>query len=209
VDQVSPPLRIALVVVLVFAGLWLVVLRPQPVEDIDTEPVPAPSASAAQAPAERGSAARTPAAARKETARAAATAGAREGGTAASASTRTASTRTPKAASAGRVGRGARAVLADLEAGRTVVLLIWDGKSADDRSVRRSVARLDRRGGKVRVHVTTLKRLSEYEAITKGVPITESPTVLVIDRKRRARVISGLTVTAEIDDTIDRALRAS
>jgi cytoskeletal protein RodZ len=183
-------MRIALGVVLVFAALWFVALRPKPVEEVVSDPAPATEASTPQTAA---TPAETPAATPAEP-----TSDATQATTPAKKDTATTTSG----------GKGARAVLADLDAGRTVVLLVWDGKSADDRSVRRAVTRVDRHGGKVRTHVATLSKLSSYEAITKGVPITESPTVLVIDTERQARVISGLTVKAEIDDAVDRALKA-
>jgi hypothetical protein len=180
-------MRIALGAVLVFAALWFVALRPKPVEPIVTDPVPAASADATANAAAKAAEAK---AVKAEAAQAKAAKAA-----AAKASSTKSST--------------AKAVLADLDAGRTIVLLVWDGKSADDRSVRRAVSKIDRHDGSVRVHVANVAKLSSYEAITKGVPITESPTVLVIDADRKARVISGLTVKAEIDDAVGRALKTA
>jgi hypothetical protein len=186
-------MRIALGAVLVFAALWFVALRPKPVEEVASDPVPAVETPAATPSKSSGTSGSGSAAQSSDAATPAAE--------------KPAATKKKQAApEASSGGAGAEAVLADLAAGRTVVLLVWDGKSADDRSVRRAVSRVDRHGGKVRTHVARVSKLSSYEAITKGVPITESPTVLVIDTKRQARVISGLTVKAEIDDAVDRAL---
>lgn len=188
-------MRIALGAVLVFAALWFVALKPKPVEEVAADPAPAAESAT---PAQSSAATETPAPA------------AAEPKTTAKAEAETPKATTAKESTAKKSGAkaktGADRVLADLDAGRTVVLLVWDGKSADDRSVRRAVSRVDRHGGKVRTHVVSLSKLSSYEAITKGVPITESPTVLVIDRQRQARTISGLTVKGEIDDAVDRAL---
>lgn len=197
-DQVSLPMRIALGAVLVFAALWFVALRPKPVEEVASDPVPVVETPAA-----------TPSTSSSDTSGSssgAATPAKSDAATPAAEKPAATKKATPAKKKAASGGAGAEAVLADLTAGRTVVLLVWDGKSADDRSVRRAVSRIDRHGGKVRTHVARVSKLSSYEAITKGVPITESPTVLVIDTKRQARVISGLTVKAEIDDAVDRAL---
>lgn len=190
-------MRIALGAVLVFAALWFVALKPKPVEEVAADP--APAAQSATPAAESSTPAAAEPAPEPEAAKPAEPAKSEP----AAESTKTASKPKPKA----KAKTGADKVLADLDAGRTVVLLVWDGKSADDRSVRRAVARVDRHAGKVRTHVASLKQLSRYEAITKGVPITGSPTVLVIDAERQARVISGLTVKGEIDDAVDRALK--
>lgn len=199
-DQVSLPMRIALGAVLIFAALWFVALRPKPVEEVASDPVPAVETATPAQSSGTSSSGSSGSAAEPSTAATPAKAD-----TATPAKTESAKDADKPATTSG--GTGAKAVLSDLEAGRTVVLLVWDGKSADDRSVRRAVARVDRHDGKVRTHVVKVAKLSSYEAITKGVPITESPTVLVIDKERQARVISGLTVKGEIDDAVDRALK--
>ena len=181
-------MRIALAAVLAFAGMWFIVLRPKPVDVSEPLPVveaPAkPAAKAAKA---------TPAASKPE-AKAAATAKPKA--------------KTKVAAKPKPVVTGEKAVLADLDAGRAVVLLFWDGKTTDDRYVRRAVSDVDRKGGKVRVHVAKLSQLAQYETITKAVPVTASPTVLVIGRDKKATAIRGLTVTAAVNDVAARALRA-
>ena len=175
-------MRIALAAVLAFAGMWFIVLRPKPVDVSAPLPVTeAPAKPAAQAkPAARKAAAAPKAKAAAKPAPA-----------------------KPKPAVTGE-----KAVLADLDAGRTVVLLFWDGKTTDDRYVRRAVSDVDRKGGKVRVHVAKLSQLAKYETITKAVPVTASPTVLVIGRDKKATAIRGLTVTDAVNDVVARAHRA-
>lgn len=93
-------------------------------------------------------------------------------------------------------------ILADLEQGHTAVVLFAGTKASDDRSVRRAVKRVDRRGGKVDVKVVSIKRVGEYEAITRGVDVLQSPTLLVISKQRKARTIVGYTTTSEINQLI-------
>ena len=174
-------MRIALAAVLCFAALWVVALRPKPVTDVAVDPVPV--AEPAKKKADPSSKAD-----RKATARKAAEA--------------------PKAKKASAPVSGAAAVLADVEAGRTVVLLFWDGKSPEDHTVRRAVDRVDRRGGDVRVRVAPHRRISKYAAITAGVPVSSSPTVHVIGKGGKAEAIPGLTVSGEIDDAVSRVVRA-
>ncbi|MDQ3850824.1 MAG: hypothetical protein M3296_09470, partial [Actinomycetota bacterium] len=98
--------------------------------------------------------------------------------------------------------RRARRVVAALDSGHTVVLLFWNGRSADDRAARRAVAAAHRAGGRVRVVVERLSRLGAYAPITNGARVAQSPTTLVIDRQRRVQTISGYTVTSEIDQAV-------
>ncbi|MDQ3740096.1 MAG: hypothetical protein M3389_04045, partial [Actinomycetota bacterium] len=98
-------------------------------------------------------------------------------------------------------------VLADLEAKKVVVLLFWDRRTSDDREVYRAVESSDRHGGKVSVRAAPIQRLGDYAAVTKDLPIASSPSVVVIDEQKRATVIAGLTVTAEVDAVVNRALK--
>ena len=91
-----------------------------------------------------------------------------------------------------------------------------DGVSPGDDAYRRSLLTLltspadgdlDRHDGAVRVHLATVDHLKGYETITKAAPIVQTPTVLVIDKNAQAHRIEGLTVTREIDDLVDRALK--
>jgi hypothetical protein len=88
-----------------------------------------------------------------------------------------------------------------------VVLLFWYPEGSDDREVRRAVSGIDRHAGKVKVHVARTTDIGAYEKITRGLPVVTSPSVLVIDRDKRARVISGLTIRSEIDQAVSLALR--
>jgi hypothetical protein len=216
-------MRIALAAVLCFAALWFVALRPKPVADVASDPVPAApkSTSVTERPAQakkaveklNGTSAKREAA--KVEAKAApakpqvqaAKPAAAKAETAPAPAAKERTTKPAKPAATKAAPKGAEAVVADIKAGRTVVLLFWDGKSSEDKAVRRAVAKVDRHDGKVRVHVAQLRQISRYGAITQGVPVTSSPTVVVIGKNGKAEVIRGLTVTAEIDDTVSGVLR--
>jgi hypothetical protein len=212
-------MRIALAATVVFAAFWLIALRPKPAADV--APVPAPvaaepkttslterpaQAAEAAAKADATTAAREAAANGTAAAKPAAQAAAPATSAATPAKGDTARAKAGKTSSS-RAIRGAAAVLRDLDAGRTVVLLFWDRRATDDRTARRAVAKVDRRGGKVRVHVAGIKELGRYGKITQSVPVAESPTVLVIGRDKKAEAITGLTVAAEIDDKVRGVLR--
>lgn len=95
-----------------------------------------------------------------------------------------------------------RRILEGVKQGRTEVVLFTTRAAADDLAVRAAVRRVDRRRGKVAVHVVPLSQVGRYEAITSGVTIKQSPTVVVIGKGRVARTIVGFTTTQEIDQLV-------
>jgi hypothetical protein len=219
-------MRIALLVVLAFAGVWFVALRPKPAADGAVPPAPA-----AQQPKDGLMGA--PKKAEQAVARANATSAKKESA-AAKAGDAPAARPAPKpapapaparpAANGPRIAAGQSAtpgpgtatkrvesvkvkrVLADLEAKKVVVLLFWDRRTADDREVYRAVESSARHGGKVSVRAAPIQRLGDYAQVTKDLPIASSPSVVVVDEHKRATVIAGLTVKAEIDAVVKRAL---
>ena len=94
----------------------------------------------------------------------------------------------------------------DLKHGKIVVLLFWNPEGADDIAARGALRDLDTHGGKVVVRVVPITRVAQYESITSGVKIAQSPTTLVIGRKGTTRVIVGLTETREISQAVGDAL---
>ena len=224
VSQVSLPMRIALVATLAFSALWFVALRPKtpPAASTPAAATPAQSTPGQGAPAQSapGQAAQQANGAVEATQQAAGQAEAAAGnaatpdaGTAARpAQAAEAGAAQPgavdvKAAAAKTDSAAAKAVLADIEKRKVVVLLFWDRRVSDDRAVHTAVQGLSRRGGKVAVHVAPIAKLADYEAISRGVPVVTSPTVLIIDRARRARSVGGLTVPAELEELVGKALR--
>lgn len=187
-------MRIALAASLAFAALWFVALKPKPV-DVDG---PLPSAAPLERKAEPAKKAETSTPSKADkVAKSEPKAGA------AKAEAKPAAKPAPKLT-------GSKAVMADVEAGRTVVLLFYhpSADSADDVAVRQAVKGVDRHDGQVRVHTASLGKLGQYEAITKAAKISSTPTVLIIDAKAQARKLEGLTVTREIDAVVDLALQA-
>jgi hypothetical protein len=209
-DQVSRPMRIALAATLALVAVWFVALRPKPVPVAATPLAPtqaiqpaqqaagAASAAAAQAQAAGTAAAQTPASATPAAAPAAS----------ATTSTPAASAATPAAASAPSATDGRRdgAILRDIRARKVLVVLFWNAQAADDIATRGAIRDLDLHGGKVAVHIVPIGRVGEYPSITQGVTIAESPTTLVIDRKRHTRVIAGLSEPQELAQAVGDAL---
>ncbi|WP_354697489.1 hypothetical protein DSM112329_03119 [Paraconexibacter sp. AEG42_29] len=230
-EQLSLPYRIALVGLLVFGALYLLVLKPKDDDGAGSAPVPAAVAPApasttgSTAPGVNGlgnAVEKANGAAAKSAGANAATQAATGGTTSTPASSTPAAANTPpgtKAPATPSTNAPAtpstttpstattpqdpsEKLLAPLDRGHTVVVAFADTRASDDRAVRAAVKRIDRRGGKVDVHILPLSSVGRYEAITRDVTIGQSSTVLVIGSKRTARTIVGFTTTREIDQLV-------
>jgi hypothetical protein len=233
-DLVMRPMLIALAATVALGAVWLVALGHKSGEIAGTPAAPvqaiakARKASAASDAAharvqaaggadKTGAHAAAPAASTKATASAASSKAAAANATSAkAASAKTASAKPAASAKAAPAKAAAphisaastrdAAVVRDLRSGKVVVMLFWNANAADDVATRDAVRNLNRHGGKVAVHIVPISRVGEYESITQGVTINQSPTTLVIDRKRRTRPITGLTEPGELTQAVDDAL---
>ena len=78
-----------------------------------------------------------------------------------------------------------------LDAKKTVVLLFWNKEGVEDRSVKGSVDRLSRRGGKVAVFTDKVGNLSRYTRVTAAASVNTTPALVIVNRKGRAEVLNG------------------
>lgn len=197
-ESVSRPLLIALGGMVVLLAVWLVALKPKPVAVDNTPLAPTQAIPKAKAAAAASDAANAKLQA------------ATGGAPAAAASTATpapaAAPAKPAKPAADSTRRLDGPVLRDIRKGRIVVVLFWNAKGADDIATRGALRELDRHHGKVAVHVVPIARVGRYPAITQGVTVAQSPTTLVIDRKRHTRVITGLSEQRELSQAVDDAL---
>jgi hypothetical protein len=99
-------------------------------------------------------------------------------------------------------GDPSRPLLASVDAGKVVVVLFWNKNASDDRATRRGLRSVDLHGGKVVASAVPIGDVGRYEAITRGVQVLESPTVLVIGAGGKARAITGYTQAKEIDQAV-------
>ncbi len=205
-SAISRPVVILIAATVALMAIWVVALRPKPVTADKTPLAPTQQISKAN-----GAAADSNAANAKLQA-------ATGGQPAAAAPTSNAVATAPKAAAAkpaaakpAATKRGPAeirdaAVVRDLKNGKVVVLLFWNPTGSDDLAARGALRNLDLRGGKVVVRVVPITRVAQYESITSGVKVAQSPTTLVIGRKGKTRVIVGLTETREISQAVGDAL---
>jgi hypothetical protein len=220
VDQISPPFRIALVAMFAVCALWFTVLKPK-------DPAAGTAASTPTAPgvtglghdvdAAKGAAAASDAANAKVQAAtggtSAATTTAKKAPPAAAAAGKSAAAATPAATAKPKpkatTGDAAAPLLAALDAKHAVVLVFWNRRGSDDRAVRRAVTAVNRHHGKVVVKAAPIAAVGRYEAITRGVEVLQSPTVLVIGPDHKARAIAGFTTTGELDQAVGDTLAAA
>ena len=78
-----------------------------------------------------------------------------------------------------------------LDAKKIVVILFWNKGGVDDRSVKNSVDRLPRRGGKTAVFTDKVANLSRYTRITAAASVTQTPALVIVNPKGQAEVLSG------------------
>ena len=90
---------------------------------------------------------------------------------------------------------------------KTVAVLFWNKKAADDRAVRAEL-RSVKTGKDVVVHVAPVTDVARYQAIAGGVEVQQSPTLVVVDRNLEADALVGYSDAAAIAQAFDDARRA-
>jgi hypothetical protein len=119
---------------------------------------------------------------------------------------KTAPATTSKPAAGPRATSGPSQVHAALAHGKVVAILFWNPKSSDDRAVRDEIAQVSNHGGRALIVVASIGQVSRYGEVTRNVQVTQSPTVLIVDRARKARLLAGYTDRAEIGQAVSDAL---
>jgi hypothetical protein len=254
-------MQIALVAVVLLAGMWFTVLKPKPADDAVTPAaaVAAPSAEpvapgvkglatavdkakgaavasdAANAKVQAATGAPATKAITAKPATAAATKGAKvkaakPGAAAAKPGTKAATTKAAAAATAAKAKAAATAkaatpataakpaaktdvvdpserLLAFLAKGKTLVIL-FEGRGADDKAARRAVHRAAKADPKHLVSAyVPIEKVGDYEAITSGVQILAAPSILVIGADRKATLLSGYVDVRSVEQAVGDARR--
>ncbi|HEX4108062.1 MAG TPA: hypothetical protein VHX88_08000 [Solirubrobacteraceae bacterium] len=121
---------------------------------------------------------------------------------------RTAVVSHPLTSVAAAAGNPAAPLIDDMHAGKVVVLLFWNPASSDDRAVHSALAHLGTHDGRVVVASAPVSQVAAYGQITRGVPIEQSPAVVVIDRQGQAVTLTGYQDTTDIAQAVGDALSA-
>jgi hypothetical protein len=231
-SQISPPIRILLVCAVAFMAAWMLFLRPKDGAGTPAAATPtAPTSRPVEAGGDKADSFAGKAVEKANEATAAQDARAEElaggaGETAASTPSATAVTPsgtavTPTAdpatgAKPGKLTKQAAAagglplrVLHALADRKVVVLLFWSPKAAEDKAVRKALTGIDRHKGKVLAHAAHVKRIAAYGQITRGADVSQSPTVVVVDRNRKVETLVGYVDRSTIDQAVTDALRNS
>jgi hypothetical protein len=200
VSQISPPIRILLVLTVAVMGVYMLFLRPKPVE----VPPSTPTGTSVSDPGKIRDAAEG--AVDAVNSRQGVEAGETASGTA-----------TAKQGGTAKPGAGAtpaedlkglpKPVRKAIRQDKVLVLAFTNGKSADDRAVEAAMKKVDRWDGRVFVRTAPLSRISRYGRIARGVSVEQSPTVVVADRKLAAETLVGYVDGRTIDQTVVDALR--
>ena len=216
VSQISPPIRILLVLSIAVLGLYMLFLRPK--AEVAPPAAPAPNV-------QTGAPAQTGAGKAVEAAQGAVKAtdgqlqseesvdGVDSGESAAAAG----SASTSKSAKSGGAAAAAAAgvdldglpkpVARAIRKHKTLVLLFWNGKSVDDKAVHDAVKRVDRWNGRVYVGTAPIDKIAKYGRIARGVDVEQSPTVVVADRNLHAETLVGYVDKLTIDQAVVDAFR--
>ena len=133
------------------------------------------------------------------------------GSAAAAGSKRTVASSPSKRVAARRLARtGASAAPARIAAavarGQVAVVLFWDRSTPVDRMVRAEVGRTGVRTKDVFVAAVPISQVSKYDTVTRGIQVLQAPTVVVIDRKHEAKLLTGYVDGSEIAQAVADAL---
>jgi hypothetical protein len=85
-------------------------------------------------------------------------------------------------------------------------MLFYNPKAPDDREVKQELAAVPSSGGKVVSLAVPLFELSFYPVVTSQVPVTMSPTLVIINPLRQASTIEGFADGFEISQRITDAV---
>lgn len=223
-NQVSRPLQILLVAVLLFGAVYMLALRPKADAGSPTAAKPAKSTttSPAQGPGSsipgglgkaitkaRGAAAQSDAT--NQRVQQASGGGSTPTSTAPAPPARTSAAKpaarpAPHPAAAPKATPASIAVAAAMAQGKVVVLLFWNQAASDDRSVRAELAHVSSHRGRVLIVAAPVRQVSLFSSSIRGVQVLQSPTVIVVDRRHRARTLVGYTDRTEIGQAVDDAL---
>jgi hypothetical protein len=219
VSQISPPIRIVLVAVIGLIAAWMLFLRPK----TEGTPAPAPGVTGlgkAVDKAKDASAASDKANEKLQQASGEDTANAKPGKPGSK----------PDAAKQFVTGRELplepltaeqtkglpKSIVKALDKRQVFVVGVLDTKekrwarmASDDRAVRRELGKANRYGGKVVVAASALGNLSSLNAVIGGVGVTQTPSVVVVDRNRQAVVLTGYVDRNAINQAIADARRNS
>ena len=223
VSQISPPIRIVLVAAIGLVAVWMLFLRPK------TEEAPAPMPAPATAPGVTGLGNAVDKAKDAASAQEKRDAKVQQatGGDDASAKAGKSETEGATVSVSGRVlpveplsaeqTKGLpRGIARALDNRQVFVVGIFDTKEKrwarmayDDRRVRRELSKANRYDRSVVVAQSSLGQLSKLNPIVGDLKVSQTPSVVVVDRNRKAVVLTGFVERHAINQVVQDARRNS
>jgi hypothetical protein len=214
VSQISPPIRILLIAVVALMGVYMLFMRPK--EEVIPPAEPAPntqtSEPAVSEPGKVAEAAQGAVEAANGQLQQQESVDGVDAGEAAAGST-TATKTAPKTGEAAAAEAGVdlngipKPIAKAIRKDKTLVLLFWNGKSADDKAVHKALAKVNRWDGRVFVGSASINKISKYGRITRAVDVEQSPTIVVADNQLRAETLVGYVDAKTIDQAVVDAFR--
>jgi hypothetical protein len=89
---------------------------------------------------------------------------------------------------------------------KVLAILFFNPAAADDQAVKHELGEIPARGGKVVKLAVPLNELTRYPVITNQVQVTESPTLVLIDGKRKADLLTGYLDQLELSQRVSDAV---
>jgi hypothetical protein len=210
VSQISPPIRILLVLTVAVLGVYMLFLRPKPEEIPPLEP----GTSVSQPGQVRDAAEDAVDAANEQLAQQESVDGVDAGESAAATQSGTKKDSQPGKAEAGATAGPAqdlkglpKPIQSAIRDNKILVVLFSNGKSYDDKAVETALTKINKWDGRVYVHTAPLRRISRYGRIARGVNVEQSPTVVVADRSLKAETLVGYVDRGRIDQAVVDARR--
>jgi hypothetical protein len=210
VSQISPPIRILLVLTVAVLGVYMLFLRPK--TEVAPPAAPAPNtqtgAPAVSQPGKIAEAAQGAVKAadgqlQSQESVDGVDSGESAAGTATTPGTANAKSGAAAAAAAGVDLKGLpKPVARAIRHHKTLVLLFWNGKSADDKAVHQALKKVDHWNGRVFVDTAPIKQIARYGRIARGVDVEQSPTVVVADTDLHAETLVGYVDALTINQAV-------
>jgi hypothetical protein len=216
VSQISPPIRILIILAVAVTGMYMLFMRPktevvppaEPAPNVQTsEPAvskPGKIAESAQEAVEASNGQLNAQESVDGVDAEEAAAGTTKSGT------ETAKPMTGKAAAAAieeDLKGLPKPVARALRKNKVLVLLFWNRKAADDKAVRAALKDVDRWNGRVSVQVAPIRQIAKYGRISRGVDVEQSPTIVITDPELHAETLVGYVDATTIDQTVVDAFR--
>jgi hypothetical protein len=94
----------------------------------------------------------------------------------------------------------------EIALGDTVILLFWNPKAVDDVAVHKQLALAEHAlGHKVIVHSASAKQIGIFGQVTQDVTVYQTPTILIINRKKLVTTLTGFTDAFSITQAVREA----